>query len=233
MPRRLLDTDEIEQSSIVANCTMNRLRTLDGYARELGFRPLDVLLEPERPRPARWLDLCCGSARALIEASRRLADCGSSDRVSITGVDLVGHFDPLPADLPSPPRLVEASAMRWSPEDACDLVTCVHGLHYLGDKLGLLERIASWLAPDGLFVGHLDLANLRDAEGGPATRAMARELRRAGFEVNTRHHRISLRGGRAVRFPFRWMGADDHAGPNVTGQPAVDSFYDAEPRRGR
>ena len=43
---RLLDDAALEASAVVANCTMNRERQLDGvnsYARELGFNPLDVI----------------------------------------------------------------------------------------------------------------------------------------------------------------------------------------------
>jgi hypothetical protein len=32
-----------------------------------------------------------------------------------------------------------------------DLITCVHGLHYAGDKLAALARAASWLTPGGLI----------------------------------------------------------------------------------
>ncbi|MFI9614412.1 hypothetical protein ACIHCM_22575 [Streptomyces sp. NPDC052023] len=31
----------------------------------------------------------------------------------------------------------------------------MHGLHYVGDQLGLLARAASWLVPDGLLIGAL------------------------------------------------------------------------------
>jgi hypothetical protein len=44
---RLLTDDVLERSSVVANCRMNRERTLtgsNGYARELGFNPFDLLV---------------------------------------------------------------------------------------------------------------------------------------------------------------------------------------------
>jgi hypothetical protein len=65
---------------------------------------------------------------------------------------------------------VEASLTTWRPDRAFDLITCVHWLHYVGDKLGLIARAASWLADAGLFVGHLDLANLKLADGRGAGR---------------------------------------------------------------
>jgi predicted TPR repeat methyltransferase len=58
-------------------------------------------------------------------------------------------------------RLVEASVTAWRPERTFDLITCVHGLHYVGDKLGLITRATSWLAKDGLFVASLDVHNLK------------------------------------------------------------------------
>jgi trans-aconitate methyltransferase len=47
--------------------------------------------------------------------------------------------------------------VTWEPGQACDLITCVHGLHYGGDKLAVLTRAASWLAPTGLLAADLDL----------------------------------------------------------------------------
>ena len=58
----LLDDDQLERSAVVANCRMNRERDLtgtNGYDRELGFNPLDLLKERTRlgssPRLARPL----------------------------------------------------------------------------------------------------------------------------------------------------------------------------------
>ncbi len=43
--------------------------------------------------------------------------------------------------------------------DAFDLITCVHGLHYAGDKLAVLTRAVDWLTPGGLFAADLDLCD--------------------------------------------------------------------------
>ncbi|GAA2793578.1 hypothetical protein [Nonomuraea dietziae] len=69
----LLGDEELERSSVVANCLMNRERRLPGYNRELG---LDIAAHL-RARTAegarvRWLDLCCGTAGALFEAAHTL-----------------------------------------------------------------------------------------------------------------------------------------------------------------
>ena len=117
-------------------------------------------------------------------------------------------------------------AEHLAPDRPFDLITCVHGLHYVGDKLGLIARAASWLAEDGLFVASLDLHNLKFADGKPAGRRMAADLRRAGLEYDRRRRLVVCRGRKVVELPYRYLGADDRAGPNYTGQPAVDSYYE-------
>ncbi|WP_367322281.1 trans-aconitate 2-methyltransferase [Streptomyces sp. HUAS ZL42] len=214
----LVSSSELERSSVVANNTMNRERGLAGvnsYARELGFDPLARLAG--RPAPS-WLDLCSGEGRALREAAAGLP----ADAV-LTGVDLVGPLVPAPA----PPALEEVvgSVSSWAPVRTYDLITCVHGLHYVGDQLGLLARAASWLAPDGLLAAHFDPDSVRRPDGSAAGRAAVSALRTAGFRYSARHHRITLEGGRAVTLPLRYVGADPGAGPNYTGQPAVGSYY--------
>ncbi len=227
----LLPAHELERTPVVANNTMNRERGLAGvnsYARELGLDPVARLMA--RSTTPSWLDLCSGEGRALREARSRLP-AGAV----LTGVDLVGPVAPAPAPAPVPalaapgPQLLTASVAHWSPERTYDLITCVHGLHYVGDQLGLLTRAASWLAPGGLLIAHLDPGSLRWADGAPAGRAAVAALRAAGFRYSARHHRISLDGPRAVLLPFRYLGADPAAGPNYTGQPAVGSHYAAAP----
>lgn len=222
---KFLDDDDLERSAVVANFRMNRERNLrgsNGYDRELGFDPLAYLKERiSATGTATWLDLCCGTGRALIQA----AEIVQAERlaIDIVGVDLVGMFDPTPPDLPRL-RLVEASLGTWRPDRAFDLITCVHGLHYVGDKLGLIARAASWLTEDGLFVASLDLHNLK--VGSSSARRLASDLRRAGLRYDARRRLVSCRGGKRADLPYRYLGADDTAGPNYTGQPAVDSHYE-------
>jgi SAM-dependent methyltransferase len=91
---RLLPDDELERSAVVANCRMNRERGLlgsNGYGRELGLDPLDFLKNRPVPgRPTAWLDLCCGSGKALIEAATLIHAGGLG--IQVIGVDLVGMF---------------------------------------------------------------------------------------------------------------------------------------------
>ena len=225
---RLLDDATLEASTVVANNAMNRERGLTGansYAKELGLDPYEFLLDRvEGGRAPAWLDLCCGSGRALIHAAGRFATEHPDADVTIIGVDLVDYF----ATPVRPPglELVAASLANWEPARAFDLITCVHGLHYIGDKLGLLARALSWLAPDGLFVADFDADSIRHADGRSAKREAAAALASAGAEYDPRRRRVTCQGPRTLRTPAVYIGADDGAGPGYTGQPAVDSYYD-------
>jgi SAM-dependent methyltransferase len=231
--KSLRPTGELEQSEVVANSRMNRERGCAGansYARELGFDPLEFLQKRLRAQEhAAWLDLCCGRGRALIEAARHFAGRRSSARVTLIGIDLVSLFDPIPPDLHGL-RLEEASAAAWEPDRSFDLITCVHGLHYVGDKLRLIRQAASWLTPEGLFLAHLDPGNLKDREGGAVGRRIMQDLRRHGLDYDPRRHLIRCKGRRIMELAYEYLGADDSAGPNYTGQPAVDSYYRAADR---
>lgn len=228
----ILLNDALERSAVVANCCMNRERRLlgsNGYDREIGFDPLKSLKDQlGRQDRAAWLDLCCGTGKALIEAAERAQGEGLAARIEILGIDLVGMFDRLPPALTCL-RFVEASLSSWQPERNYDLITCVHGLHYIGDKLGLIARAASWLAASGRFVANLDLANLKFADGRAAGRRVAADLRRCGLSYDRKRRRLVCAGRRAADLPYRYLGADDRAGPNYTGQPAVHSYYEIAP----
>lgn len=226
-PTKLLAETSLEQSPIVANCRMNRERELtgaNGYARDLRMNPLDHLKQiTTNDSTRRWLDLCCGTGRALVEAARLAEQEAMS--IEIVGVDLVDSF--MPHHLGSL-DLIEASLSSWQPKGEYDLITCVHGLHYIGDKLGLLTRINNWLRKGGLFVGNLDLRNIRITSSKDSKRTIAQALRDAGFIYNTRTKLLKHHQQDDFRLPFRYLGASDQAGPNYTGQPAVDSYYEVE-----
>src|SRR5262249_770194 len=106
-----------------------------------------------------------------------------------------------------------------------DLVTCVHGLHYVGDKLAVIARAAASLTGTGLFIADFDADSIRQADGRPFGRPLTTVLRRAGLDYDSRRHLIRCHGHRELAFPFTYLGADDRAGPNYTGQPAVHSYY--------
>lgn len=225
-PLSLLDDAALHASWVVASNAMNRERQLAGvnsYQRELGFSPLDFLAGRAREAGrAAWLDLCCGTGRAIIQAAVALRRDGLAPQVTVTGVDLVDAFDPVPAALPGL-TLACSPVGTWTPDRDFDLITCVHGLHYVGDKLAVLTRAARWLTPAGLLTADLDLNEVR-TPGAP--RALARALREAGFRYDFRRHRVSRTGYLDASLPYRYLGADDQAGPGYTGQASVASHYD-------
>ena len=204
---------------------MNRERDLsgtNGYDVEIGFQPLRFLGDKVTTNGnARWLDLCCGTGKALVQAATIIERDGLP--IEIVGVDVVGMFA---AHSSRQLNLIEASLSTWSPEGAFDLITCIHGLHYIGDKLGLIARACSWLNHEGRFVANLDSGNLLLNPGGSPSRVFAKELRHAGVEYLPSKRLIRSEGQRRRSLPFAYVGADDEAGPNYTKQPVVNSFYE-------
>ncbi|MBX7219489.1 MAG: class I SAM-dependent methyltransferase [Blastocatellia bacterium] len=210
---------------------MNRERVLQGknsYEKDLKFPVLDFLEKRlQDKQEVSWLDLCCGSGKALIEAAVRLQTSPFVAGVRLVGVDLVGMFAPVGSFLPLPELRIQP-VDSFVPTGFFDLITCVHGLHYLGDKLRTLERAASWLASDGIFLAHLDVNNFR-IEGHPQAEKLLRaEFRKQEITFSSQTHILQIAGGNQISFPFSYLGADDRSGPNYTGQPAVTSVYSVE-----
>jgi len=227
---QLLDDNALESSWVVTNCLMNRERGCVGansYAKELGLNPLEFLSQRlSRQKQAAWLDLCCGSGKALIEAARHFQTQQQTTGLRIIGVDLVSLFQSCEEAFDFL-DLQTANLAVWQPQQQFGLITCVHGLHYLGGRLSIIKRAATWLKPDGLFIANLDPANLRYADGAPAGKAILKRLRVCGFEYLKRKHLLALHGQRHFRFGLRYVGAEENAGANYTGQAAVNSHYEA------
>lgn len=222
-----LDDKSLEKSDIVANSRMNRERRAVGvnsYENDLGLNVIEYLDQRLRERgSAAWLDLCCGRGRALIDTAVHFRDQPSSKPV-LVGVDLVNMFDDVPPDLDFL-RFDVASLHEWNANRSFDLVTCVHGLHYVGDKLGLIAGVLSWLSEGGVFVANLDVASIRDENGSPLGREVSGGLRKSGINYDSRKRLVSCAGRRVLSLDFDYVGANDAAGPNYTGQEAVDSHY--------
>lgn len=223
----LLNTKTLENSSTVANSLMNRERNCIGgnsYAKELFFNPLEYLKNRlEKEEQVAWLDLCCGSGRALIEAARFFVAENLDVRITIIGIDLVPMFDSFSPELKCL-QLIESSVLDFKPQLSFDLITCIHGLHYIGDKLLLIKKASAWLKQNGIFLTHLDLNNLK-FEDGQTAKTIVREFRKNGFEYDTKKHLLTGKGRKVFNLDYEFIGADDKAGANYTGQAAVDSYY--------
>ncbi len=221
-----MDEAALLASDVVANNRMNRergLRGVNSYARELRFDPLEFLAA--RRAAARWLDVGCGSAFALAQAADETEARGLAERLSIVGVDLVDAFHA--GARGRGPRLAHvAGDVRSVPlAGTFDLVTCVHSLHYVADKLGLIEHLYGLLSPEGFLAAHVDPANVVDASGRPIRGAFS-GARRFGASVSVSRGLLTVdRTGAPLSFGRRYLGARPSAGPNRTGQRAVDSGY--------
>lgn len=196
--------------AVVANCSMNRERGLSGvnsYSRELN---LD-LKERLSSEVSSWLDLCCGEGRALKEA----AFIGTA---VLVGVDL------LPTSSHAGVSFVVSPLLDYQAPHGFDLITCVHGLHYLGDKLAALQMLSGWLNPGGQVLAHFDPQSIKTHKGKSLSRVVLNVLQESGYEYSKSKRLI--RGFGPLSFPFKYLGCDPKAGPNYTGQPAVDSYYE-------
>src|SRR5438105_10270418 len=93
---KLLDSRSLEQSPIVANSAMNRERgclCANSYQQELGLNPVEFLAARWRTQDnVSWLDLCCGTGRAPIEAAQQLSAGDGAAVLELIGVDLAGIF---------------------------------------------------------------------------------------------------------------------------------------------
>ncbi|MBI4750088.1 MAG: methyltransferase domain-containing protein [Acidobacteria bacterium] len=225
---KLLDANQLERSSIVANSLMNRERNVAGtnsYQKDLRFDVLNFITTGlSRKSTMSWLDLCCGTGKAVLQSAQTLNESGLAGKVSLVGVDLVDRFFPKPESFYFL-ELVPASLSNWHPVQPFDLITCVHGLHYIGDKLDLITRAVSWLTTEGVFVANLDLNNLKLDHRMSANRLLVSLLKKQGLHFDARRKILTCLGQKQISLNLTFLGADDQAGPNYTGQPAVNSYY--------
>lgn len=224
----MLELSELDTSDVVANNSMNRERQLtgsNGYETDLRFNLVEYISHRlQQYERVVWVDLCCGEGRALLEAGQCFHKEGEQGRLRIIGVDLVSYFARWPHSLGWIERIV-SPLREWSPTDPCDLITCVHGLHYVGDKLRVLQQCGRWLRENGIFMGNLDLANLRHARGTRLSRSLTQWWKDTNITYHARDRILRIDGYSEWCPPCEFVGARDDAGPNYTGQPAVNSFY--------
>lgn len=91
---RLLGDDALDRSGVVANCRMNRERTLagsNGYSKELGFNPFDLLMEKACTK-ARWLwptwtSTTSGWLTVARQTASLVENCGKPDWTTTAGRD--------------------------------------------------------------------------------------------------------------------------------------------------
>ncbi len=79
-----------------------------------------------------------------------------------------------------------------------------------------------------MFIGNLDLDNIV-IKGSENPRKFALNLfKKNNIRYDQKKKLISISGPQKIRTNLRYLGADDKAGPNYTGQPVVNSIYELE-----
>ena len=167
--------------------------------------------------------MCCGEGRALLQCALNLYENNLQDRVTLKGIDLIPGFQPIPPNITCLQWQV-GSVVDWTADDQYDFITCVHGLHYVGDKLLVVQRACQTLTAQGVFMAHLDLQNIK-ISNQLSNKWVLKKFRDNGQEYNARKRMLFCKGPWKLDFGLRYEGASDKAGPNYTGQEAVDSFY--------
>ena len=226
--KELKNQNQLHNSSIVANSLMNRGRKCFGgnsYEKELSFPILEFLISrAQTEKQTVWLDICCGQGNALIEAAKTLTEQNLDSNINVIGIDLVGMFQKFPSESDCL-ELIKTSFEDFKSTREFDLITCVHGLHYISDKLEFIENCVSRLKPDGIFLTNLDLANFKFQNGERADKTIAKSFKNVGLEYDSKKHLLVCKGKKEFKFEFEYLGADDEAGANYTKQKVVDSYY--------
>lgn len=224
---QLLTEEQLIWSPVVANNRMNRKRQASGvnsYEQDLSFMP-EVYLNRclEQQGYVKWLDLCCGEGNALLQYAKAVTAEGRADCVTLTGIDLVDQFQPIPPFMHCL-QFKTGSLVNWAYEEQYDLITCVHGFHYIGDKLKALANSLRAISNTGTMIANLDINSIKIA-GDNSEQYLKKVFRENDMAYNARKKVLQCTGPRNIDFGLVYKGANDKAGPNYTGQDAVDSYY--------
>jgi SAM-dependent methyltransferase len=230
---KLLPEESLIWSPIVVNSRMNRERNSSGvnsYEQEFRFRPEEFLkTRIKESGYASWLDLCCGQGKALIQTSEYFRKLGLQEKVKLHGIDLVDTFPAVDKRITCL-ELESGSLTNWLPKATYDLITCVHGLHYLGDKLKVIEINIKALNPEGLFIANLDLNNIV-IQGEKSF--LKDYFKKNGINYNSRFKIFKKIGPGNIKFDLKYLGADDEYGTNYTGQDSITSYYCVDEQKPR
>ena len=156
----------------------------------------------------------------LLQCALELADAGFQHQAALKGIDLIDGFQPMPPGI-SCLHWQVGSVVDWVADDPYDLITCVHGLHYIGDKLRVISNACRSLTAEGIFIAHLDLQNIKL----PA-QTIRKKLGDAGIEYHPRKRILTCgKGPREVSTLASDMkGPATRLGQNYTGQEACRGF---------
>ena len=172
------------------------------------------------------MDLCCGEANALIQVSKYFTDKNQEETIQLKGIDLIDYFNPRHMDYGPLLTIEKLNLSHWNPQEKFDLITIVHGFHYIGDKLKLIRTASNALKKNGLLIGNLDLNNIRIHKEKNQGTLIRNYFKKESIVYDSRKKLLRVEGHKKINSTFRYMGADDTAGPNYTGQDSVNSIYE-------
>jgi len=160
---QLLSEEKLRWSPIVANSRMNRKRKSSGinsYEKEFKFKP-EIYLEStiQELGHASWLDLCCGEGNALIQTGNYFYQKNLHENIILHGIDLLDEFRTFDSRLDCI-TLKSKSVVDFKTDHTYDLITCCHGIHYVGDKLNVIQTAIRCLSANGMFIANLDTNNI-------------------------------------------------------------------------
>ncbi len=227
--KKLLTNNNLDWSATVANSSMNRKRGalgVNSYEKAIDLNILEYLEQRlKQNKQIAWLDVCCGEGNALIEVAQTLNKKYNQHNVRLDGVDLVAYYQEIPPSLKNV-QFHTLPIRNWSAPVAYDLITCIHGLHYVGDKLLIIEKLLASLKKEGLFIANLDLNSIVNKNAKGLKNKILNLWKQREINYFPRKKLIKQSGRKIIKHPYTYLGADDKAGPNYTGQPAVKSYYE-------
>lgn len=225
---KLKNKQKLEWSSIVANNSMNRKRIAKGinsYERDIQFDPIQFIEEKLVQKNIHWIDLCCGEGNALIQVAKHFEANPKVNNLKISGIDLVDYFNDEVNEYKS---LIDVQVLNleyWKPTIKYDLITIVHGLHYVGDKLGLIKKAANALKEDGVLIANLDINHITIQNKKDSVNLLKKYFNKNSIQYNSKTKILKINGTTQINEEFKYIGANDEIGPNYTGQNAVESIY--------
>jgi SAM-dependent methyltransferase len=191
---RFWDRDAAENRSTMAEVFVRQRETISEHLRQYGGQT------------RRALELACGTGEFTFQVATL------TPAKEIVALDI----SPLALELARSrihhENLTLVQGDFWADHDfgTADLVLCIDAIHHLGDVRAVLERLRSFIAPGGLFIGNLWTADhfhefqrkrygtLRHVAGTAAFLATALVIRLSGGRLRTGAYRTQLLPQRAA-----------------------------------
>lgn len=207
---------------------MNRKRIAKGinsYEKDIKLDPIHFIEEKLQRDNVHWIDLCCGEGNALIQVAKHFTENNFKNKLRISGIDLVDFYNDDCIKFEPMLQIETINLEYWKPKTKYDLITIVHGLHYVGDKLALINKAASSLKKDGLLIANLDINHISIQDNANSEKMIKKYFKNNSIVYNSKTKILRVNGFTQIENKFEYVGANDEIGPNYTGQNAVESIY--------